>query len=187
MSGIPGKTDALDAALPKERHVGKYVVEKLTIGAYFSLLRRLETVPRDALQVLAEAWNDTSPDSSAADNNARVADVMLKLISRMPDELLNIIVISCRVSIDKTFEKHGQTPRSFTKQELEDDRELGLDGLVELLVTIWEINDLTTVFESIKKKLPETARNYLRTLAKIGSTNFSTPSAPVTAGQSGKS
>jgi len=180
-SSTPGNDEALDAALPLERVVGNYAVQKLTLGAYFGLLRRLESVPRDALQVLAEAWNDTSPDSSAADNNARVADVMLKLISRMPDELMNIIVISCRL---KTA---SLSSRPFSKSELENDRDLGLDGLVELLVTIWEINDLTTVFESIKKKLPETARNYLGTLAKIGSMNLSTPSAPVTVGQSAKS
>lgn len=162
------KESRLDAALPAERHVGKYVVEKLPLGAYFALIRRLEDVPQDLLASVAAAWQEIEPGKEAEENNRKIFDVILKVVARIPDEAAAFLANCLAVE-----EADGSRCR-VTKDDLADDRDLGLDGFVELAVAVYEVNDLASVFDLVKKKLPERTRNYLQNLAKIGFTNSST-------------
>ena len=141
----------LDSALGVgEIKVRGYTVRKLPLGAYFALLRKLDNVPRELLGELASAWDDAGKGGG----NAAVLEVVLKVAARFPDEVLSLVAQAIGVE----------------KEELEKDRELGIDGLVELAEAVWQVNRIGEMLANAKKKLPPQVQEYLASLMKAGKT-----------------
>ena len=145
---------ALEASMPKSIDVRGYNVKKLPLGAYFKLVSRLNSIPKDFLRTAIVAWNDIDASEEAEakiDNNVKFFDIALKLVSKFPEEVLNIASESC-----------GVLP-----EDMEADRDLGLDGFADVLVAIWKVNDLENVYADLKKKLPEGMAKYLVKIQEV--------------------
>lgn len=149
--------NSLDAALPQSKKIRNYEIKRLPLGAYFSLIRKLESLPSNFIATVAGVFSDMKAaenEEEREENNAKIIEVVAKLIAQLPDEILSIIAHACDVK----------------KEVLENDRDLGIDGFTELAIGVWEVNDLGNVFCNIKKKLPESLRKYVDNLIKIGTT-----------------
>lgn len=112
----------------KELLVHGYTVKKLPLGAYFSLLSKIEKIPANIAFSL----------SSSGDSTEKVVAMIQKICTVAPDMILDII----------------SSATGETRQKIEEDRDLGIEGLVDLLLAIWEINELSKAFDSVKKKIP---------------------------------
>ena len=76
--------------------------------------------------------------NSTGDNTEKVVGMIQKICTVAPDMILDIIASAT-----------GET-----RQKIEEDRDLGIDGLVDLLLAIWKINELSNAFDRVKKKIP---------------------------------
>lgn len=107
-----------------------YNIQRLPLGAYFNLLRNIDKLP-----------STLAFELSGGDSNSVIAMVQ-KIAVIAPDIIIDIIASAT-----------GET-----KEKINNDRDLGIDGLVEVLVAIWDVNELTKQFESAKKKLPAVSK-----------------------------
>jgi len=147
-------TSGENAVLPQETKVGNYTAKKLPLIGYVRLLSKLDSVPSTLLQSVGSTWQDINNKNSKEDNNIKLLEILLKIVSKFPAEIIEIVALACDIE----------------KEVIENDRDLGLDGLTDLLIAIYEVNNLQKVFTKLKKKLPEKARKYLAETMKAGKT-----------------
>ena len=131
-------------SLPGGRLVRGYEIRKLPFGAYLEALEKLQNLPGDLLSACfpGKSLDDILTDLKALDEGA-----LLRLITGMASAggpyLLGLVSHFSGVPVE----------------ELRDNPEIGLDGLVEIVKAVWEVNALGNVVAAVRKALPGKATN----------------------------
>jgi hypothetical protein len=123
----------------KERVVCGYKIKKMPIGAYLRAVARLEGLPDDLMDACFPGANL----SGVLDNLSRLTENTLTtiiggLLKSAPQYLLALISEISGVSVEN----------------LENDPMIGLDGLIDIIVAVVEVNKLGETLAKVKRLAP---------------------------------
>lgn len=127
----------INAALPTSKVVKigdeEIKVEKLALGKYAKLLLVLREAPTTILSEL---------QSLEGKSNEESLQVMLGMFGNAWGQILDIIALGSGID----------------RKRLEEDNTIGLDGGIQLFLAIYEVNNLASVFKTVKNQFSRQAK-----------------------------
>lgn len=128
----------IEKGLPKSKTVvigdnEKIEIKKLPLGKYAQLMLALKNMPTSVMTELQAI--DTT-------NNDATIQALFGLFGQAWGQILEIISIGSGIDVDR----------------LENDESIGLDGGVELLLAIYEVNNLDKVIAQVKNAINRSAK-----------------------------
>lgn len=127
--------DTYTLSRPKGRIVHGIYVDKAPIGRYLDLTKRL---PNIVMEVLDATFPDMKPDeilallSSANGNPQVIRDLMTRLISVMPEKLIDVLCDLLKCDKKRVL---ALTPAE----------------LMDVVEAFWQMNDYTDFFQHVRK------------------------------------
>lgn len=114
-------------SLEREKKIGKFVVKKFVLRDMNFILQQIKDVPGEVMKEF---------EGKGKLNNEEGIAMMMGALPRIIDNVTPIVAKACSVSEEEILD------------------ECGLDELAEILITIFEINNFSGIWQIMKKKVP---------------------------------
>jgi len=146
--------DKVMLSLPTAQRVCGYEIKKMPIGPYLKALERLKSMPED---LMAAAFPGMSLqevlDSLSTLGDKDLTGIVMNLMVVVPEYILGLVAELTGIDEDNLI----------------NDENIGLDGIVEIILTFIEVNRLGKFIEGAKE-ISQTLKNqHLTTTKDTGS------------------
>ncbi len=130
--------DMFRKSFPKSKVVHGIEVRKLPLGAYLDAIDSIKNIPEI---LLSKSFPGLTPDQVLAKMKKMDQDMLIEaagnLLVAVPEQALRFISALIGVEYDR----------------LRDDPEIGLNGIKEIIVEFWKINDMGSFFSDVWRAL----------------------------------
>ena len=123
-------------SLPVERHVGKYAVKKMPIGAYLNALNRLQTMPEDFMK---KVFPGKTPQG------------VLDEFKNINEESLVNLAMAFFVGIPTYAIGFISDLTGIPEEDIINDESIGIDGITEIIEVFIEVNGLGKCIQAVER------------------------------------
>ena len=129
------KKDSISASLPTSKTVRGYEIKKMPLGAFLQASKTLQTLPEELMQAIYPGMG--------------VEEIFKELGSLTKDTLITLIARAVVTLPEKVIHLFAELSR-MDEDELVNDPNVGLDGLVELIDAWIEVNGIGNFTSALK-------------------------------------
>ena len=131
------KDRSIGVSRPRTREIHGVTIKKMPVGRYLDVMQGMGGILADLLDA---AFPGKTPGQIIQDltvlKPSEFRDIAVRLLAVLPDEALRII--SSILGADLKFVREQLTPNE----------------LIQVWAAFWEMNDLSSFFQSVRKVLP---------------------------------
>ena len=131
------KDRSIGVSRPRTREIHGVTIKKMPVGRYLDVMQGMGGILADLLDA---AFPGKTPGQIIQDltvlKPSEFRDIAVRLLAVLPDEALRII--SSILGADLKFVREQLTPNE----------------LIQVWAAFWEMNDLSSFFQSVRKALP---------------------------------
>lgn len=125
---------SIKKSIPASVTVCGYVIKKRPIGAYLDAITRIDSLPADLLEACF-------PGMSLGEVFAALKELDTKMLTQ--------VLLAC-MQVAPAFLLQLVSDLSLVPYaSLRDDEAIGLDGLVDIVKAVWEVNDLGKILATL--------------------------------------
>ena len=118
---------------PKEKRVRGYTIRKLPIGAYVAAISAIEDMPKEIIKACFGEDVDMLSELTKLDSD-KLITLFVRGMKVVPSYMLDLIAMLTELD----------------REAIENDRNLGLDGLMELVAAWLEVNDFENFMQAVR-------------------------------------
>ena len=130
--------DLFRKSIPKSKNLYGIEIKKLPLGAYLDAIDSIKNIPEI---LLSKSFPGLSPDQVMNKLKKMDQDMLIEaagnLIVAVPEQALRFTSALIGVEYDR----------------LRDDPDIGLNGIKEIIVEFWKINDMQSFFSDVRRAL----------------------------------
>ncbi len=145
--------DLFRKSIPKSKNVYGIEIKKLPMGAYLNAIESIKDLP---LILLEKSFPGMTTDQVLSKFKKMDQDMLIEiagnLLVSVPEQVLRFIAALIGVEYER----------------LRDDPNIGLNGIKDIMVDFWKVNDLQSFFNDVRKALQNSS---LMKQMNIGSKN----------------
>ena len=130
--------DFFRKSVPKSKIVHGIEIKKLPLGAYLNAIESIKNIPEILL-------NNSFPGLTP--------DEVLEKLKKIDQDMLFEIAGNLLVTIPEQALRFIASLIGVEYERLRDDPEIGLNGIKNILVEFWKINDMQNFFNDVRRAL----------------------------------
>ena len=128
--------DLFRKSIPQSKNVHGIEIKKLPLGAYLDAIDSIKNLPEILLQ---NSFPGLTPDEVLAKFKTMDQDALLEvagnLLATVPEQTLRFVAKLIGIEYET----------------LRNDPEIGLNGIKDIVIAFWKLNDMASFFADVKK------------------------------------
>ena len=145
--------DLFRKSMPKSKNVHGIEIKKLPLGAYLDAIDSIKNLPE---MLLSKSFPGLTPDQ------------VLTKFKKMDQDMLIEIAGNLLVAVPEQALRFIASLIGVEYEQLRDDPEIGLNGIKDIMVEFWKINDMQSFFNDVRRVISQSS---LMKQMSIGSKN----------------
>ena len=134
--------DLFRTSIPKSKNIHGIEIKKLPLGAYLDAIDSIKNLPE---LLLSKSFPGLT------------ADEVLEKFKEMDQDMLIEVVGNLLVAVPEQFLRFLAALIGVEYEKLRDDPEIGLNGIKDIIVEFWKINDMQSFFNDVRKAISQSS------------------------------